>query len=339
MMLDIKNSVEEFYLPAGESLPQHIVNAAKPVLLKGFINNWPLVKAGKVSQDSAYEYIINAYNGQPITAYYAQPESNGRIFYNSDFNGFNFQSASLDLPTVLSKLKEVSTLTEPPAVYVGSTNINRHFPSLNTENKVIIDGEQPITNLWLGNQTKIAAHFDFPNNLACCAVGKRRFTLFPPTQVKNLYVGPKEFSPGGQDISLVDFDQPDLDKYPKFQTAIDNALVANLEAGDALFIPSMWWHHVEGLTNFNVLVTHWWRNSPAFMGRPDNAIELAILSLRNLPYEQRQAWKSLFEHYVFDHEEHNTQHIPAHAQGCLQQPMTEIEARKLRAKLLEQLKR
>lgn len=339
MMLDIKNLVKEVFLPAGESLPEHIVNAAEPVLLKGFINHWPLVNAGKQSQDHAFEYINNAYNGQPISAYYAQPDANGRIFYNADFNGFNFQSATLDLPTVLNKLKEVRDLAQPPAVYVGSTNIHRHFPSLNSENNVTIENAQPITNLWLGNKTKIAAHFDFPNNLACCAVGKRRFTLFPPEQVKNLYVGPKEFAPGGQDISLVNFEQPDLTKHPKFQTALDNALVANLEAGDALFIPSMWWHHVEGLTSFNVLVTHWWRNSPAFMGRPDNAIELAILSIRNLPLEQRQAWKALFEHYVFDHEDGDNAHIPEHAQGCLKQPMTEIEARKLRAKLLEQLKR
>ncbi|WP_334313481.1 cupin-like domain-containing protein [Psychrosphaera algicola] len=140
-------------------------------------------------------------------------------------------------------------------------------------------------------------------------------------------------------MSLVDFDQPDLVKYPKFQHAIDNALVASLEAGDALFIPSMWWHHVEGLTDFNVLITHWWRNSSAFMGKPDNALDLAILSLRNLPYEQRQAWKAIFEHYVFDHNEEDIQHIPNHAQGCLTLPMPELEARKLRAKLLEQLKR
>jgi hypothetical protein len=338
-MLDIKNNVEEVYLPAGDELPDSLINAAKPVLLKSFINHWPLVKAGLESQNSAFEYLANAYSGQPITAYYAQPDANGRIFYNPEFNGFNFQSASVDLHTILSKLKEVSTQAEPPAVYVGSTNINRHFPALNDENKVTIANEQPLTNLWLGNQTKVAAHFDFPNNLACCAVGKRRFTLFPPEQVKNLYIGPKEFAPGSQDISLVDFEQPDLVKYPKFNEAIDNALVANLEAGDALFIPSMWWHHVEGLTDFNVLVTHWWRNSPSFMGKPDNALELAILSLRNLPYEQRQAWKALFDHYVFDHEEQDIQHIPEHAQGCLTLPITELEARKLRAKLLEQLKR
>ncbi|MDO6718465.1 cupin-like domain-containing protein [Psychrosphaera sp. 1_MG-2023] len=338
-MLDIKNKVEEICLAPGDDLPESIINTAKPVLIRGFINHWPLVKAGKTSNDDAFEYLSKAYNGQPITAYYAQPEAKGRIFYNSDFNGFNFQSASLDLHTVLSKLNELKSDPEPPAVYVGSTNINRHFPELNLENKVNIAGVQPITNLWLGNRTKISAHFDFPNNLACCAVGQRRFILFPPEQVKNLYVGPKEASPGGQDISLVDFDQPDLVRYPKFQHAIDNAFVANLEAGDALFIPSMWWHHVEGLTDFNVLITHWWRNSSAFMGKPDNALDLAILSLRNLPYEQRQAWKAIFEHYVFDHNEEDIQHIPNHAQGCLTLPMPELEARKLRAKLLEQLKR
>jgi hypothetical protein len=147
-----------------------------------------------------------------------------------------------------------------------------------------------------------------------------------------------EFAPGGQDISLVDFEQPDLVKYPKFEQAMAAAQVAELEAGDALFMPSMWWHHVEGLDAFNVLVTHWWRNSPAFMGRPNNALMLAMLSLRDLPKAQRQAWKAHFEYYIFDHEKQNLDHIPDQAKGVLSKPHDELAARKLRADLLNKLK-
>ena len=62
----------------------------------------------------------------------------------------------------------------------------------------------------------------------------------------------------------------------------------------------MWWHHVEALEAFNVLVNYWWRRSPAFMDSPMNALMLAILTVRDLPPEQREAWQKLFRHYVFE---------------------------------------
>jgi hypothetical protein len=239
---------------------------------------------------------------------------------------------------VLDKLIAHTEDPNPPTMYMGSTEINKWFPGYNKQNNASIDHLNPLTTVWIGNRTKIAAHYDFPNNLACCVVGKRKFTLFPPEQLSNLYVGPMAFSPGGQDISLVDFDQPDLVKYPRFEQAVAAAQVAELEAGDALFMPSMWWHHVESLTAFNVLVTHWWRDSPAFMGRPNNALMLAMLSLRDLPLAQRQAWKAHFDYYVFDHDDENFEHIPDVAKGVLSKPHDELAARKLRAELLNKLK-
>ena len=32
--------------------------------------------------------------------------------------------------------------------------------------------------------------------------------------------------------------------------------------GDAIYIPPLWWHHVESLGQFNVLVNYWYRTGP-----------------------------------------------------------------------------
>jgi len=177
-----------------------------------------------------------------------------------------------------------------------------------------------------------------PDNLACVIAGRRRFTLFPPEQVANLYVGPLDFTPAGQAISLVDFARPDFDRYPRFAQALAHAQVVELAPGDALFIPGLWWHHVEALEPLNVLVNYWWRRSPAYMDSPMNALMLAIMTVRELPEHERRAWQQMFAHYIFEADEQTAQHVPAHARGVLS-PMDANATRSLRARLLKRLNR
>ncbi|WP_394391919.1 cupin-like domain-containing protein [Shewanella woodyi] len=320
-------------------LQSQIETTDEPLVFKGLCSDWPLVKAGLKSNQEAMKYLASFYQDMPVTAYQLAPQHKGRVFYNSEFNGFNYQAGRLDLKQLFSHLVQEANRPTPAGIYMGSTDINQCLPGLGAENSLTLRDISPLTNIWLGNQTHVAAHFDFPHNLACNAVGHRRFTLFPPEQISNLYIGPMEFSPGGQDISLVDLQQPDLEKFPKFSTALAASQTAELDPGDILFIPSMWWHHVSSLDEFNVLITHWWRDTPAYLGRPNNALLHSMLSLRSLPKAQRLAWKALFEHYIFEHDDQPQDHIPTHAQGCLHKPLDELNARKLRADLTNKLKR
>ena len=70
---------------------------------------------------------------------------------------------------------------------------------------------------------------------------------------------------------------------------MEDAHVAELEPGDALYIPSMWWHYIEALDPFNVLLNYWWRPSPNYMDKPANALTPAILAVRDLPPRGRAA--------------------------------------------------
>ncbi|WP_371189096.1 cupin-like domain-containing protein [Thalassotalea maritima] len=338
-MLNVEKHVKQVQGISADNVPQWVVESTEPLLLKGFATHWPLVQAGLQSPQAACDYLREFYQGNPIIACYGDSGINGRVFYNDTFDGFNYQATRVDLNPVLDRLLAHIDDAEPPTMYVGSTEVNQFLPGFKEQHQISIDEHQPLTSIWIGNRSKVAAHYDFPLNIACNVVGRRRFTLFPPEQVKNLYTGPMELAPGGQDISMVDFDAPDFDRFPNFAKAIEHAQVAELEPGDALFLPSMWWHHVEGLDGLNMLLTHWWRDTPAFMGRPHNALLLAMLSLRNLPYEQRQAWKHVFSHYIFDHDEQDIAHLPEAAQGMLKTPMDELTARKIRAELLEKLRR
>jgi hypothetical protein len=196
----------------------------------------------------------------------------------------------------------------------------------------------PLGSIWIGNRTTATAHFDMSHNLAVCAVGKRRFTLFPPEQVENLYPGPLEPTPGGQVVSMVDFRDPDWQRFPRFREAVAAGQVADLEPGDVLFYPALWWHHVEALEAFNVLVNYWWNTSPAFMDTPWNTILHGMLSLRDRPEPEKQAWRALFDYYIFGPGDRPVAHLPEAAQGALA-PLDDMRARRLRAMLLNKLNR
>lgn len=319
-------------------LPDKVLRSEQPLVFRQLVSSWPLVQAARRSDDAANNYLRKFYNGSPVTVSVGSPEIDGRFFYNEDLSGFNFEMKRIQLDDFLDELERHRDERNPPAHYIGSTTVEYILPGMRDENDLAFGGINPLVSIWLGNQTCIAAHFDVPDNIACVAAGRRRFTLFPPHQLENLYVGPLDHAPAGQAISTVNVRKPDFDKHPKFQTALEHAQVVMLEPGDAIYIPSMWWHHVEGLAPFNALVNYWWRNTPAYMGNPSDVLNHALLSIRDLPAAQRDAWQNIFNHYVFKPEDDVTAHIPKDRRGILG-PIDDLSARKLRALLLKQLNR
>ncbi len=337
-MLARADPVREITAPDPQSMAQEILQSTEPVVLRGLVAHWPVVQAGLESAQAAAHYLRGFYRDATVGAWLGAPEIEGRFFYNDDMSGFNFQPQRLKLGVVLDELERHHSAAKPPAIYVGSTTVDTCLPGFRAANDLDLGDRQALVSLWIGNRTRVAAHYDLPDNLACVVAGHRRFTLFPPSELANLYVGPLDFTPAGQSISLVDFAKPDLIKHPKFTDALAKAQVAELAAGDAIIIPSMWWHHVEALDSFNVLVNYWWRQSPEHMDSPMNALMMAMMSVRDLPKEQRQAWQHHFDHYVFAADQHSAEHIPKPARRGLL-PLDADAARMLRAQLLKSLNR
>lgn len=320
-----------------------LLDAGQPVVLKGLVDDWGLVKAGRRSARDAIAYLTHYYNGKTVGAYYGAPEIEGRYFYNDDVSGLNFESRRSPLDEVLAALTQYLDEGKPPSIYVGSTTVDACLPGLRVENDLAFDdemfsGNEPLASIWLGNRSLAFAHYDAPNNTACCAVGRRRYTLFPPDQIGNLYPGPLEPTPGGQAVSMVNFAEPDYEKHPRAREAIEAAQVADLEPGDALFYPAMWWHQVEAFDTFNVMINYWWSTSPKFMGTPMNVLKHALLSLRDRPEHEKRAWQHVFDYYIFGSPETPREHLPEQAQGELG-PIDELKARRLRAELLNKLNR
>ena len=332
------NAIRELAGVTPADLDATILASTEPLLLRGLVAHWPVVAAGRQSPQAALDYLRRWCGDATVNAMLGPPDIASRFFYNAALDGFNFQSLRVRLDAVLDELAKHLAAPAPPAIYVGSTTIDTCLPGLRAENDIDLGSRDALASIWIGNRTRIAAHYDLPDNIACVAAGRRRFTLFPPEQVDNLYIGPLDLTPAGQPISLVDFHQPDLHRFPKFADAMRHARVAELAPGDALFIPSMWWHHIEALSPFNVLVNYWWRQSPNYMDTPINALMHALMSVRDLPPEQRRAWQGLFKRYVFEADAETAAHIPPHARGVLN-PLDDAAVRALRAQLLKRMNR
>jgi hypothetical protein len=323
---------------AADTLTDEQLCATTPWVARGLVSHWPMARAGARSGREAADYLRSCWTNASVGILLAPPEAGGRFFYDDTLTGFNFKRETSKLDVVLDALMQLADAPHPPAIYVGSTTVDTCLPGFRAHNDVPLGARDPLVSIWLGNRSRIAAHFDLPDNLACVVAGRRRFTLFPPSQIGNLYVGPLDITPAGQAVSLVDFAQPDLVRFPRFAQALEHALVVELAPGDALFIPSMWWHHVESLEPFNVLVNSWWRQSPDYMDSPLGALMAGLLTVRDLPPAQREIWRELFDHYVFRPDEATAAHIPPHARGPLA-PLTEAGARQMRQVLLNRFKR
>ena len=320
------------------AIPDSVLLSTEPLVLRGLVSHWPLVRAARESARAASNYLRGFYRDATVGAMLGGPEIEGRFFYNEDLSGFNFKAVKIRLDAVLDEIARHAASEHPPSIYVGSTTIDAALPGLRADNDVDLGARNALASIWIGNRTRVAAHHDLPDNLACVAAGHRRFTLFPPEQIANLYVGPLDLTPAGQAISLVDFARPDYRRFPRFAEALKAARVAELAPGDAIFIPSMWWHHIEALDAFNVLVNYWWRQSPPYLDSPISALMLAIMTVRELPPAQRAAWENLFRHYVFEADETTAAHIPEKSRWSLG-PLDEAAVREMRARLLARLNR
>ncbi|BFT31448.1 cupin-like domain-containing protein [Alteromonas sp. D210916BOD_24] len=334
---------ERFDVHLDTDLPT-IVTEGKPVVLRGLIASWPSVQDACDTQ-ALMTRLKDHYNGQPTMIYQAERNVKGRYAYTEDISSLNYQSVRGNVAEMLDEI--LATLDKPdaPSRYVASNQLHTHFPGFLDSNSLTLpqsvlapDNSPPLASIWIGNHSIACAHFDALENIACCVAGRRQFNLFPPNQVANLYPGPLHLTPGGQPVTLVDIHDPDLSRFPRYKVAQQHGYQTELQPGDAIYIPTMWWHQVEGLSAFNVMVNYWWNQSPRYQASGMNALFHGLLAIRDKSAAEKAAWRALFDYYIFSDDDSCREHIPLHAQGPLA-PLDENMARQLRALLLRQLNR
>ena len=289
--------------------------ARRPVVMRGLAGEWPGVAAAREGDRAIARYLLEFEPTRNVGGIMLPPEAEGRFFYNDDLTGLNFTAHEGRLGAFLGELLRLAEEGRPKGMAVQSERIPDLLPGFVEANPMLlVPGVVP--RIWICNRIRVAPHYDLMENIGVCLAGRRRFTLFPPEQLPNLYAGPFELTPAGTPVSMVDPLAPDLQRYPRYAEAWTHAVQATLEPGDALYIPYAWWHGVEALEPLSILVNYWWNDAPEGSGGGYDALLHALLAYRHLPADERAVWRMIFEHYVFGDTDPG-EHLPAHAKGIL----------------------
>jgi hypothetical protein len=309
--------ISEYISPSPDDFHSKIRPLGQPAILRQVCMDWPLIKKAKKGPAALFSYLSAQETGRELQSLLAPPEVKGQFYYSENFRTQNFEYVPQTLSAALQDILRESAEIGAPSRYVQSVPMTDYMPSVIAEN-VMPYLKDVAPRAWIGGETTVQTHFDPSENIALVVMGERTATLFPPEQLSNLYPGPLETAPGGVFVSTANVEKPDFAKHPKFEKALSAALRGKLKAGDALYIPYGWWHHMQATAPLNMLINYWWSDSRPLTNNPKAALLHAIMAFHSLQPEERSVWQGVFEKFVFRPEDETPMsHLPEEARGML----------------------
>jgi hypothetical protein len=319
-----------------EAFRTGVAEKCEPAVLRGLCADWPATKAAARSWKTLADYLVALDSGALAQAFIGPPSISGRYFYSDDLAGFNFERVDMPLSVALDRMNAAARDPQLPSVYFGSIAAEDHVPGFAEHNRLTIVPQPILPRLWVGNASLVSSHYDTFDNIACVVAGRRRFTLYPPAAISGLYVGPIDFTMAGPPVALAVGSEQGDPRFAKFESVRDQALIAELEPGDALYLPKLWWHQVEGTEALNLLVNYWWDGFSTGPDAPYTTMMLAMIAIAERPSLERAAWRAFFDHYVFRLDGHPLAHLPPERHGILG-PLKENYGR-IRARVMKTLR-
>ena len=320
-----------------ERFLSEVASACRPVVLRGLVGEWPVVRAAQASPRALMSYLAPFDSGAQIEVFFGEPAIGGKYYYGEGLQGFNFERRVMGFRAALQAIVDAVEAPGGKSVYAGSAPCRECLPGFAPGNPMPLLAAETQPRIWLGTASNVSSHYDTFDNLACVIAGRRRFTLYAPELIGRLYVGPIDRTMAGPPVSLAASSAPDDQRFPLFREVRDQAWICELEAGDALYLPKLWWHQVESLAVFNGLVNYWWDAFAAGPDSPYTSLLLALITIAERPPEERRAWRAFFDHYVFRTEGHPLAHLPPEERGVLG-PLKPDNYANIRARVMQLLR-
>jgi ribosomal protein L16 Arg81 hydroxylase len=208
---------------SGESFQRSYLKSLQPVIIKDLSASWPAMNKWSP------EYLKEKYGEKPVKVYNANFAKQGKSYMsNVDVIPFKefidlVSQRSMDLRMFLHNLKtQMPELLEDIQIPSIASGISRNLIFMFFGCK--------------GSFTPMHFDIDMAHVFHTPIYGRKRVTLFPIEESKNLYKHPFACR------SYVDVDNPDFNRFPRLKNA--QGYQDTLQPGETLFIPGGYWHHI-----------------------------------------------------------------------------------------------
>jgi hypothetical protein len=246
----------------GEFWAQH---SHEPVVLTGVMEDWKLLR--ELRARATYEQklaLLGSLHGAEPVRFSTLPRKMGGHYHFQDgetrSTTFGPPQPKLPFDTFAHQLLRSLNGESEDYVYLQAMFLDPGTPlweALGPGVLPMISPDQARPMLWAGSNGQVVnLHYDDFLNFICMLEGTKRVTLFSPDLMPFMYHAPFDRMLNHAQASLVRMLEPDLGRFPLFERAMKEARVAVLEPGEVLFVPPMWWHHVESY-GFNVMINNW----------------------------------------------------------------------------------
>jgi lysine-specific demethylase 8 len=235
--------VERVAPPPPEEFAARYMRASQPVILRGAIDDWPAMRRWSPA------YLKERFGEREMTAVRTREGS----LYDRR-SGMNYETMRVG---DYVDLVEANRQQDLYAVF----RVHEVIPELFDD---IVRPAYCRDARWFrskfffsGPDTHGLLHRDLPENLYAQVVGRKRFTLLHRRHTRTVHC--HSMLSGVPNFSPVDAEAPDFERFPRFREA--PVAQVELEPGDVLYIPSLWWHQACPLS-VSMGINMWWVRGP-----------------------------------------------------------------------------
>ena len=225
MKLDLQNIPRRRNLSKEEFLREYF-EPRLPVVIEDLTENWPAY------QNWSFEYFKKKAGDVVVPLYDGKP-AKGR----QNSHGPAMKIPFRDYIDILKK--------GPTDLRMFFFNLLQNCPDLVNDFQypdLGVSFFKKLPVLFVGGEgSKVVMHYDMDlaNNFHFNFVGEKKVILYPPDQTGLLYKVPYSIV----SMEIIDMDKPDFENYPALLQA--KGFETRLKHGDALYIPSKWWHWIK----------------------------------------------------------------------------------------------
>ena len=163
---------------------------------------------------------------------------------------------------------------------------------------LVLNPKRSSINAWIGQPHVIAhCHYDGYHNFYAQLYGTKKFTMFKPSNWPGLYPYPF-LHPSHAQAQVNISNASEISRFPLVRKV--QAVEVILEPGDLLYIPPLWFHHVESM-NVSISVNVWTDSQQTEVMETVFALPLPVNEIKWTDAHVRAVGTSILVYYMLKH--------------------------------------